>query len=64
MVNFIPLNNTDPESVESLLLHIDNAIQYGEDLEPKVQNDEDPDEDGDGDDDGEYDNGEYYAENQ
>ena len=35
MVNFLPLDITKEESVNSILLQIDNAIQYGEDLEPK-----------------------------
>ena len=37
MVSFIPLNITDEDSVEYVLSTIDNAIQYGEDLEPKVK---------------------------
>ncbi|KAI7856086.1 GPN-loop GTPase [Circinella umbellata] len=36
MVSFIPLNITDEDSVEYVLSTIDNALQYGEDLEPKV----------------------------
>ena len=35
MVQFVPLDNTDEESIENVLLQIDNAIQYGEDLEVK-----------------------------
>jgi GPN-loop GTPase len=35
LVSFIPLDLTDEESIEYLLSTIDNAIQYGEDLEPK-----------------------------
>lgn len=35
MVSFIPLNITEEDSIEVLMAHIDNAIQYGEDLEPK-----------------------------
>ena len=35
MVQFVPLDNTDEESITNVLLHIDNAIQYGEDLEVK-----------------------------
>ncbi|KAJ3324753.1 ATP binding protein [Boothiomyces sp. JEL0866] len=35
MVNLIPLNIKDEDSIQYLLSHIDNAIQYGEDLEPK-----------------------------
>ena len=35
MINFIPLNVKDEESIEYVLSHIDNAVQYGEDIEPK-----------------------------
>ncbi|KAI9325040.1 GPN-loop GTPase [Zopfochytrium polystomum] len=35
MVSFIPLNIYDEDSVSMVLSHVDNAIQYGEDLEPK-----------------------------
>jgi hypothetical protein len=35
MVSFIPLNITQESSIEYLLSHVDNAVQYGEDLEPK-----------------------------
>ena len=34
MVSFVPLDITDDESVATVLAHVDNAIQYGEDLEP------------------------------
>lgn len=34
MVSFVPLDISDDESVELVLSHVDNAIQYGEDLEP------------------------------
>ena len=30
MVQFIPLDLSDPESINFVLSHIDNAIQYGE----------------------------------
>ncbi|KAI9497022.1 GPN-loop GTPase [Zychaea mexicana] len=39
MVSFIPLNITDEDSVEYVLSTIDNAMQYGEDLEPKEPDD-------------------------
>jgi hypothetical protein len=39
MVSFIPLNIKDEDSIEVLLAHIDNSIQYGEDLEPKPPKD-------------------------
>uniref|UniRef100_A0A6S8G3P6 GPN-loop GTPase 3 n=1 Tax=Aplanochytrium stocchinoi TaxID=215587 RepID=A0A6S8G3P6_9STRA len=35
MVNFVALNIQDDESIELVLAHVDNAMQYGEDLEPK-----------------------------
>ncbi|KAI9003693.1 GPN-loop GTPase [Gaertneriomyces semiglobifer] len=41
MVTLIPLNIQDEESIELVLSHVDNAIQYGEDLEPKEPKDED-----------------------
>jgi hypothetical protein len=34
-VKFLPLDMSEEESINDLLLQIDNAIQYGEDLEPK-----------------------------
>jgi len=44
MVNFVALNITDIQSIEVVLAHIDNAINYGEDLEPKLTDmpDEEP----------------------
>lgn len=41
MVSFLPLNARKEESITDLLSHIDQAIQYGEQLEPK-----EPDHDG------------------
>lgn len=35
LVNFLPLNINDEESMNDLLIYIDNAIQYGEGLEPR-----------------------------
>ncbi|KAJ3152387.1 ATP binding protein [Irineochytrium annulatum] len=40
MVSFVPLNIKDEDSVNLVLAHIDNAIQYGEDVEPKEPKDE------------------------
>ena len=40
MVSFLPLDITDEESVEHVLLQVDNAIQFGEDAEPKEPRDE------------------------
>ncbi|KAI9223108.1 GPN-loop GTPase [Blastocladiella britannica] len=34
MVSFMPLDVTDEDSVEALVLQVDTALQYGEDLEP------------------------------
>jgi hypothetical protein len=41
MVNFVPLDVRNEESIQYLLSCIDNCIQYGEDLEPKLK-DHDP----------------------
>ena len=41
MVNFIPLNITDEESIDHVLAHIDHTIQYGEDLEVRVADEND-----------------------
>jgi hypothetical protein len=35
MVNFLPFDINDEDSVADILSHIDNAIQYGEGQEPK-----------------------------
>ena len=40
MVSFVPLDVSDEESVERLLLQVDHAIQFGEDAEPKEPQDE------------------------
>ena len=34
-VSFIPCDITDEEGLEFVLLNVDHAIQYGEDMEPK-----------------------------
>lgn len=44
MVSFVPLNIHDEESIELVLSHVDNAIQFGEDEEPKEPKDEDNEE--------------------
>ena len=47
-MSFVPLNITDDDSVELVLAHIDNAMQFGEDAEPKELTDpSDRDADGD-----------------
>ncbi|KAK9766585.1 hypothetical protein K7432_004243 [Basidiobolus ranarum] len=43
MVNFIPLNPSDEDSITYTLSQIDNAMQYGEDLEPKEPTNEEVD---------------------
>ena len=45
-------------SIQYLLSQVDNAIQFGEDAEPKLKDHEMPDDDGDGDVDGDGD-GDY-----
>jgi hypothetical protein len=34
-VSFLPLDLTNPDSIETVLSHIDFTMQYGEDEEPK-----------------------------
>jgi hypothetical protein len=47
MVSFVPLDISDEESITMVLAHIDNSIQYGEDLEPKEPKwDDEEDEEG------------------
>ena len=41
MVSFLPLDVTDEDSVNTILSHIDNMMQYGEDEEPKMPKDMD-----------------------
>ena len=40
MVSFVPLDLTDEDSIDELLQHADNAMQYGEDVEPQEPQDE------------------------
>ncbi|KAK7087703.1 GPN-loop GTPase 3-like [Littorina saxatilis] len=35
LVRFLPLDPTDEDSINDVLIHIDSAIQYGENLEPR-----------------------------
>lgn len=37
MVAFVPLDNTDEESIETCLLQVDGAIQFGEDQDVKTR---------------------------
>ncbi|KIP12806.1 hypothetical protein PHLGIDRAFT_27182 [Phlebiopsis gigantea 11061_1 CR5-6] len=39
LVSFLPLNLTEPDSIEIVLSHIDYTMQYGEDEEPKEPHD-------------------------
>jgi hypothetical protein len=43
LVGFLPLDPTDETSMEEIVLQIDMAIQYGEDLEPREPREEDED---------------------
>jgi len=52
MVAFLPLDVGDDDSVAAVLAQVDNAIQYGEDAEPK-----EPEDGGGGDDEGEGEGG-------
>lgn len=48
MVNFVPLDIRDEESIQYVLSCVDNCIQFGEDLEPKIK-DHEPEDMGDDD---------------
>ncbi|KAG2500420.1 hypothetical protein HYH03_001989 [Edaphochlamys debaryana] len=50
LVSFLPLDITDEDSIADILGQIDMAIQYGEDAEPRIREDEirEADEEGDG----------------
>lgn len=37
LVSFMPVDVTNEDSVNTVLSHIDNMMQYGEDEEPKVR---------------------------
>lgn len=39
LVSFLPLDVTNEDSVNAVLSHMDNAMQYGEDEEPKMPDD-------------------------
>ena len=48
MVQFLPLDPTDTDSIDQILAQVDNAIQYHDDVEPMTAEDEgmdDPDDD-------------------
>ncbi len=44
LVNFLPLDVTDEDSLESVLMQVNSTIQFGEDLEPRTQDFEDGEE--------------------
>lgn len=45
LVKFFPLDITNEENVQDLLIFVDNTIQYGEDLEVKTRDFDYPDRD-------------------
>jgi len=50
LVAFVPLDITDEESIEECLMHVDSAVQYGEDQDVRTREmGEFPDEDEGGD---------------
>lgn len=46
LVKFLPLDQTDEDSINDVLLQIDSSIQYGEDLEPREMRDDPEDDEG------------------
>jgi hypothetical protein len=44
MVRFIPLDPTEEDSIAFVLASVDNAMQFGEDAEPKMPRDDVDDE--------------------
>lgn len=46
LIQFMPLDVTDEETINDVLLFADNSIQYGEDLEPKMPKSDDEDDKG------------------
>lgn len=40
MVSFVPLNPKDEESIDTVVALVDNCLQYGEDAEPMLKEDE------------------------
>lgn len=44
LVRFVPMNVDDEESIQDLLLQIDNVIQYGEDADVKTHDFDQPEE--------------------
>ena len=52
MVQFLPLDPRDPDTIEIILSQVDNAIQYHDDVEPRMDDDAELDDDAGGDDSG------------
>lgn len=46
MVSFLPLDPQDEDSIEQIVLAIDMATQYGEDMEPRELKDNEADSEG------------------
>ncbi len=44
LVSFHPISIQDPESLNDFLMLVDTSIQYGEDAEPRMRDDEEPQE--------------------
>lgn len=44
MVQFLPLDPRDADSIDLILQQVDNAIQYHEDVEPRTHDNEEGDE--------------------
>lgn len=63
MVAFVPLDITNEDSIDSILLHIDHILQFGENAEPKEPKDEFNDNDNDNNNDGEYGEGSRNSSN-
>ena len=47
LVRFYPLNIKEEESIDNILITIDNIIQYGEDADVKIKDFDEPEEEND-----------------
>ena len=45
MVQFLPLDPRDPDTIDIILAQVDNAIQYHDDVEPKIEDDKEEEKD-------------------
>lgn len=45
LVHFLPLDYNDEENISDLMIHVDSTIQYGENLEPRMRDQDEVDED-------------------